>query len=838
MGEDTTFLLTEGVEQAAGEDGTLASGTRVGRLVVLGSIGEGGMGKVYSAFDSILDRRVCLKFLKSHGRDGGSDGGNRLLLEEARALAHVSHPAILPIYDVGEFEDQVYLVTEFVDGWTLTEWVRQQTPEPNEVVAALRRAGKGLVAAHDALIVHRDFKPDNVMMGRDGRVRVMDFGLALRGHTGSDASDGHGTPRYMAPEQREGAVATAASDQFAFCLTLVYCLGGDVDAVRKDPELIGGLPVDKHVRAALRRGLSTNPDDRYATLQDLLDALRARQRSVVRVGALAAVAVVAALAATLWHQGWAEPPCTGSEALVGGEWNAGVADALRGVYSATGSPVAGQSFALVEQTMNAFAADWTQSRTEACRATEVRHEQSRSMLDRRMLCFDRRLRERNAVLDLLYTADAGTVAETGDILSAIEPVARCNDLESLNSLRIDPVEESHREDFARIDTLLAQAGAQFEAGRYASAFEIAQRGLDEARALNHPWQVARAHYAVGKAREPFDEFDLAERELKRAFRGAIALGDDALAAKSLARLMFIASSRQFDQARAQQWIEWKQSLAPWFAHDRQLAALLDLEHGLALEPVGEFEAAEALLLRAVQALDAELGSQAIPTLRARGNYANVVLMQGRMEEGARKLEELIPDLRSALGDQHSNLASMLGSLAVAYKETGRGAQALKLEREALEISVANLGPDSSEVGVIRIALAESLLNADRPEQALQEALSAGRIFSESLDEGHPWGLVAATLAARAQGILGRPSQALATLDSAIALCPVSQMPARQQVGTWVVRARILAALSRPAEARADLLKAQSLLPEVGGWKESGQASVDQVMASLEEQTSL
>ena len=834
MSDQATGPLTEGFERSPGEDGTLGSGTRVGRLVVLGPIGEGGMGRVYSAFDSMLDRRVCLKFLKSRGVDSADDAGNQRLLEEARALAHVSHPGILPIFDVGEFEGRVYLVTEFVDGWTLADWVRVRESAPDAIVAALRRAGEGLAAAHAASIVHRDFKPDNVMMGRDGRVRVMDFGLALRGESGSDVSDGHGTPRYMAPEQREAALATAASDQYAFCLTLVSCLGGDVDAVRSDPEQVASLPVNARVRAALRRGLSGSPQERYPSLQELLDDLAVRRRSAVRIGAVAAVAVLAALIAGFWYQGRTEPPCSGSEALVASDWNPDIAAALHKAFRATGSPVAEQSFSLVDSTLNQFAVDWSQSRGEACRATEVRHEQSQAMLDRRMLCFDRRLRERNAVIKLLHSADAKAVAETGDILSTIDPVSRCNDLESLTSLRVDPVAESRRADFARIDEQLAQANVQFEAGRYASAFDVAQLGLKQAEALDHPWQLARAHYVVGRSAEPLDKFELAEPELERAFRSAIALGDDALAARSLAHLMFIASSRQVDAPRAQRWIDWKLSLEPWFAHAPQLAALLDLEHGLALEPAGELKSAEALLRRAVQTLEAKLGAQAIPTLRARGNYANVLLMQGRMNEGAGKLEKLIPDMRAVLGNQHSNLASMLGSLATACKETGRTADALKLEREALDIVVANLGPDHSEVGLRRLSLAESLLNAGHPQQALQQATSAAGIFKASLDEDHPWRLIAATVVAGIQHNLGHSAPALATLDSAISLCPVSEMPARHQAGTWVTRARILAALSRAAEARADLRKARALYPELGGWKESVQTGVDEVTASLEQ----
>ncbi|HET6583119.1 MAG TPA: serine/threonine-protein kinase, partial [Nannocystaceae bacterium] len=158
---------------------TLARGTGVGRYTVLDKIGSGGMGVVYAAFDPELDRRVALKVLHpgAQGSMGSTDGRNRLL-REAQAMAKLTHPNVITVHDVGTFGERVFVAMEFVDGCTLRDWVKQELREWQDIVEVYVRAGRGLAAAHAVGLVHRDFKPDNVLVGNDGRVLVMDFGLA------------------------------------------------------------------------------------------------------------------------------------------------------------------------------------------------------------------------------------------------------------------------------------------------------------------------------------------------------------------------------------------------------------------------------------------------------------------------------------------------------------------------------------------------------------------------------------------------------------------------------------------------------------------------------------
>lgn len=833
MTDETTHFVDPGSDSREPDGTILANGTRIGRLVVLGAAGEGGMGRVYAAYDSILDRRICLKFLKSFGDTESDQLGNQRLLDEARALAQVSHPNILPIFDVGEFEGQVYLVTEFVDGWTLADWIKDRSPESDRILAAFREAGSGLAAAHAGGIVHRDFKPDNIMIGHDDRTRVMDFGLATSSRTLDSGSDGYGTPRFMAPELLAGHAATAASDQYAYCLSLSTCLGADIETLRESNKAIEGLPLTERQRAAVRRGLSAQPGQRFADMPALLNELHVKQAGKRWPWLLAAASVSVIAAVLIVREVQQVPPCSGSDELLAKSWNPDISARLHEAFIATGSPVASRGLSMVDETLQSFAKDWSESRTTACKATVVRHEQSQVLLDRRMLCFDRRLRERDAALVVLTSADAKTVAETSDILSTIQPVSLCNDLEAMSSLRTSSVPAEQREQYAQIDGQVALAEAQFEAGRYEAAAQTAGKAAEQAAGIDNASLHARVSYVVGITAEALDKLELSELELGKAFRSSVAIGDELLTAKALGRLMFVASSRRMDRERALHWIDWKVSLAPWFSHNREISALLDMHHGLALEPLEQMEDAELLLQRSWQESSATLGPQAPQTLRARGNYAAALLMQGKMAEGAVELEALIPDFRATLGEQHPNLAILQRNLAIAYTKIDRIDEALELERQIILIGEANLGVNHSDVGSSRVAYAESLLDAGRPDLAAEQARRADTIFIESLGEDHVWRLVAATLLAKAQHLQGDSAQALTTLDDAMLRGKVGDLPIDQQAFLWLARTRMLVALNRSNEARSDLNRVRELIPELGVRQSSAQAEIDEVAASIQ-----
>ncbi|MCP4664099.1 MAG: serine/threonine protein kinase, partial [bacterium] len=320
-------------EGAAGGPPGLARGTTLGRYVVLHHLGSGGVGMVYAAYDPELDRKVAVKLLRDDlFPSADEDGGQARLLREAQALARLSHPNVLTVFDVGTYNDQVFVATELVEGCTLKDWLHEKPRSWKEVLKLFLDAGRGLAAAHATGLVHRDVKPANVLLGADGRVRVMDFGLARTAVVTSteDAPPGAGkageipvpdsatasempptpgllssgitrtgslmgTPAYMAPEQFRGEAFDARTDQYGFCVALYEGLYGERPFAAESPHLLvlkvskgeindppPGKRVPPWLRQILLRGLSRRPDDRYPSMEALLRDLEAAPKRARR----------------------------------------------------------------------------------------------------------------------------------------------------------------------------------------------------------------------------------------------------------------------------------------------------------------------------------------------------------------------------------------------------------------------------------------------------------------------------------------------------------------------------------------------------------------------------
>jgi tetratricopeptide (TPR) repeat protein/TolB-like protein len=328
--DGTRSSFTQGVDE---EVAPLGPGDVIGRYVVLARLGAGAMGFVYAAQDPKLNRRVAVKVLRGRGGAPASHVSSERLLREARAMARLVHPNVVAVHDVGELGDQVFVAMQLVDGGTLRAWLAEAKRPWRDVLAVCASAGRGLAAAHAAGIVHRDFKPDNVLVSRSGEVRVTDFGLARAGSPTDDLSSGAGaaegedvarssaraiatakgtllgTPAYMAPEQMRCEPATVRSDVFSFCATVHEALygvrpfAGTTLAQLRDDASAGRLvppPVDTQVPPAVRRvlegGLRPQPEDRHASIDAVLDALDRAAKPLRRRGwmVVAAAALVAA----------------------------------------------------------------------------------------------------------------------------------------------------------------------------------------------------------------------------------------------------------------------------------------------------------------------------------------------------------------------------------------------------------------------------------------------------------------------------------------------------------------------------------------------------------------
>ena len=289
------------------ETGTLKNGTTIGRYVLRKVVGRGGMGVVYVAFDPTLNRRIAIKILHGKKSFDDSEKARLRLLREAQAMAAIGHPNLVQVHDVGTYRGAVFIAMEFVNGRTLREWNAETTAEDwGTILKVYLSAASALQAAHDADLIHRDFKPDNVMLGFDSRVRVMDFGLArstskrkpdasMSGDLStSDVLDKPltatgmimGTPAYMAPEQFLGEPTDERTDQFSFCVSLYEALYGYRPFQGKNRTAIAKAvmrgkiklpdkkhPVPEYVLEALIKGLQCTPEDRFDSMRQLSDSL-------------------------------------------------------------------------------------------------------------------------------------------------------------------------------------------------------------------------------------------------------------------------------------------------------------------------------------------------------------------------------------------------------------------------------------------------------------------------------------------------------------------------------------------------------------------------------------
>ncbi|MBL4689622.1 MAG: serine/threonine protein kinase, partial [Nannocystaceae bacterium] len=353
--------------------------SRIGRYIVLDTVGVGGMGVVCTAYDPKLDRKVALKLLKKARDKTRAQTSQARLVREAQALAKLSHPNIVTVHDVDTYRGQLYIAMEYVEGSSLETWVLAEPRTHVEIIDVFVRAGRGLAAAHAAGITHRDFKPGNVQVGADGRVRVLDFGLAksadevdasldldeapatsagIMDLVGS-ASDlkltqvGRtvGTPSYMAPEQFYGQSVGPQTDQFAFGVSLFEALHGELPF--GDPDDVGFVdrvceakpddpPVGTHVPAfvtrVIVRMLQRAPNDRYASMDAALLALqsdpsRRRRRWIAGAGVAAVVGLSGYGALQLL--GSRTALCSGAEDKLREVWNERARIRVSAAFAAT-----------------------------------------------------------------------------------------------------------------------------------------------------------------------------------------------------------------------------------------------------------------------------------------------------------------------------------------------------------------------------------------------------------------------------------------------------------------------------------------------------------------------
>jgi tetratricopeptide (TPR) repeat protein/predicted Ser/Thr protein kinase len=724
MGGDTHL----GVDMVAAKlFGASSPPARVGGYTILRELGSGGMGVVYAAYDERLDRRVAIKLLRGPYRHGAAQAR---LQREAQAMARLAHPNVITVHEVGIHEAQLFVAMEFVAGKTLGAWMRERSsPRPwREVLEVFIAAGRGLAAAHDAGLVHRDFKPDNVMVGDDGRVRVMDFGLARvdasemarTGEivTGSSSSDRltqtgvvMGTPAYMSLEQFDGADLDARSDQFSFCVALYEALHGErpfagetiAQLMRAlEHEEIRAARTDTSVPTWLRnviaRGLAKDRSQRWPSMTALLEALAddpaPRRRRWAAAGLIVALLGGASLAVAAQLRADARF-CEMSEEHLAGIWDAERRTEVEQAILGTELSYAADTWERVETHLDAYAQAWVAARQEACEATH-HGEQSSELLDLRMACLDRRLQHMQATVDELARVDANNLASAVPAVLALPSLDRCADVDALTAAVPPPEDPALAERVAALDEQLVVARAKEKAGRFDAAIELADAVVAEAETLGYEPLLARAWLRQGSVQDELGKYEDSEANLKRAFDAALAqrMFDEAVDAST--HLVFLVGHQQ---ARFEASLAWAAVADPL---SRALGSIewrgtYHNNLGVVLTFAGKYADARDHHERALSLWTPTLGPEHPKIAVSLGNLGNVALAESHYGQACDYYARALAIRERVLGPEHPRVAETLTSWGVALGLQRDYVEARGLHERALRIREQALGPDHPHV---------------------------------------------------------------------------------------------------------------------------------------------
>ena len=754
--------------------GRLREGAKLGRYVVLSRVGSGGMGVVFSAYDPELDRKVAIKLLRTAPGGSGSkemaDQRTRLL-REAQAMAKLSHPNVITVHDVGTFEGQVFVAMEFIDGGTLSMWLHEKKRTWREVQAVMLAAGRGLAAAHAAGLVHRDFKPDNVLMGKDGRVLVTDFGLArpAAGKTDAFASVSTmpgtralglaltqtgamvGTPAYMAPEQLAASRTDALTDQFSFSVALYEGLYGERPfAGRVLAELIANVSegnvrpapqrtvVPRWVRRALMRGLAVDPEQRHPSMEVLLAALvRNPWRRWQQVGLIAIPTVLVGVGVTVYEreQPRAASYCQDVAEKLGGVWDDERRDEIGTRFSATGLPYAADTLRSLERRLDLYAQTWVSLQTQACR-DEVEGARPQAVLALQMTCLERRRLSLGALTDLLLEADPTTIERSIDAARALPALEICADLEVLMAREstqddVDPAQ------VLEIDQALARAKALRDATRFGEARRAAEPLIAAAAAAGYTRGEAFARELVATTLDFDGDRIAAERAYHDALSSALASGSAEIVVRASLGLIWVTGDGSRPLVEADRWYAHGKGALARMGGDPELEAELERSLGQAYLEHGDPRRAEVHVRASMQIRETAFGPEHESIGAAASSMGQLLAMQGKFAEARAAFERALTLIELEMGPAHPYTAAASANLGSAWAESGEYARAVGYFERALAIETAALGPDHIRLAAPHHNLAASLRALGRTDLARDHAERELAIVTAGYGPDHP-----------------------------------------------------------------------------------------------------
>ena len=746
-----------------------AAPKQVGRYVVVGELGRGGMGVVYAAWDPNLQRRVAIKTRAI------ADASSRTRLRsEARALAQLNHPNVVPIYDVVDADDGLVVAMELVEGSTLSAWLRECERPPSEILQALVDAGRGLAAAHAAGLVHRDVKPSNVLIAGDGRVKVADFGLAqwagvpgepASGETvsgGSQTGEIAETPGYMSPEQLCGRPLDPRTDQFSYCIVAYEAIFGtrpfppDIAArIRRGDTVEPAAPlrtvpgVPGRLWPLLRRGLAPDPAQRWESMDALvsrLDALAHRGRRRALPWLAAGAIGVAGLAYAS-----ADDEACATDLSVHGVWNPQRADAVRRSIMGTGVPFAPHVAEQVHTSLDTHASAWTDARNQLCATHRPSPGTERCLRDAAV-----RL---DAVVSVLENADAAAVENAPNVVDRLQPPGHCT--AGTQREGPEPPAPSLEPDVAQVERMLERARARPKVEAEA-LLPLAER----AREIGYEPLSARVLLALAGARRSEGDTVATRALAQEAYDRAVRARDDATAARA-AITQTLSELAAGDSGKAHAWLRHAEAQLERAGYPPELHIRYLLARGHTFDRSGDLPQAETAAREVIELAEAHGAA----TWHHEGQLflARVLEARGKYEEAVTLLEGHLEEAREIFGPDHPTYAGTLLNLGNPLSRIGRAEEGTKLLREAIAIFDAEPERLAVQGAISRSDLSNSLRSAGRVEEALEVSEEAVARARKHLDEHHP--LLAVMLNVYAVNLKDnrRYAEALAPAEESVAI---------------------------------------------------------------------
>ena len=872
-GVENTEFFTTGATPTQGRDEpgdtpvqAPGAGSRMGRYLLLQEVGSGGMGVVMEAYDQELDRRVALKLLRPHL----SRTGEARMRREARMLAQLQHPSVVTVYEVGDFDGQLFIAMEFVDGETFDRWVAAHRPPWRQVVGVAIEAAKGLAAAHAVGLIHRDMKPSNILVGKDGRVCVADFGIATatepeaeddvpsqahpRQETGSQESmeilaaasqeykakanettphTEHGTvvgtPAFMAPEQHRGQPVDARSDQFAFCVSLYRMLYGEAPFAGDDLQSLrarvcrgavnpppAGITVPASVRRVLLRGLAVDPQRRWPTMHELIAALqRCLRRRRRRLGAVLGGAAIGT-AAALWMISTEQTDgasCSALEEPLAEVWDDEQRTAMRDAFVASELPYALDTWSRTTRRLDRQARRWSERYGQVCVA--MGDEGASVTLDLEMGCLRQRREELRALVELLIDGESATIAKAIQAAAELEPVDSCRARgEEAAAMAPPPPEQQAEVDEIRL--LLARAEAAYKAGRIATAFDAAQRAHSRAEALGYPPVEVEALFRLGMLQGIRSEFVESEANLGAAALRAVEARHDRIAAQAAIMQAFVIGYQLGRHSEGMTSVRHAQAAIDRLDVDPMLEAQLRVTRAAILTAQGDFETALEDFRHGLAQREQTLGHEHPVVASSYNNLGSVLVELGRFDEALAALETAREIWEGSYGPRHPMIATALNGIGAVLEQMGRWPEARDRIEQALSIREQTFGPDHVNVAITLDNLGSVLTYMGEYEEAREASQRALQLRERTLGPDHPHcasSLVNLGLVAEKEA---RFEDAVSYHRRAIALWEDTLGPDHPYLAFPLTSVgRVDLALGHHAQAKAELERALKLRAEGG-----------------------